>query len=328
MQLNESSVLITGATGFIGSRLAQWLARETRARITGVGRNLQAVAHVRQDGVALAQADLLDMRAMRRLVEGQDVIFHLAGWMGRRHGEREMAWVLNVFAVQRLVKMAADSGVSRFVHVSSIAAYGPPQLPVLAESQPLALRQESIYGRTKAEGERKALETGKEVGLDVAVVRPGFVYGPGSFGWSRRMVQLVKRGIPVLFGEGHGHAHPVYIDNLLLGMMQAATHPEAAGQAFNFVDGPVTWREWFGRYGHMCGREPRQLPLWLARLALVVVQYVPLGFSVDRDMMAYYTSKTVIPDDKARRLLHYEPAVDLDEGMRRTEDWLRQEGVL
>lgn len=328
MKLNGKSVLITGATGFIGSRLAQRLARETEASVTGAGRNLEAVAPLRRDGVALAHADLLDIRAMRRLVEGQDVVFHLAGWMGRRHGEADIAWALNVFAVQRLIQIAVDSGISRFVHVSSIAAYGPPEVPVLDESQPLDLRQESAYGRTKAEGEHKAQEVGRELGLEVAIVRPGFVYGPGSFGWSRRMVQLLKRGIPVLFGEGNGHAHPVYIDNLLQGMMQAATRPEAAGEAFNFVDRPVTWREWFGRYGDMCGRQPRQLPLWLARLALLVAEHLPLGFAVDRDMLTYYTSRTVIPDEKARRLLEYEPAVDLDEGMKRTEAWLRQEGDL
>ena len=328
MQLNHKSVLITGATGFIGSRLAQRLARGTEASITGAGRNLEAVAHLRRDGVALARADLLDIRTMRRLLEGQDVVFHLAGWMGRRHGESEMAWALNVFAVQRLLQIAADSGVSRFVHVSSIAAYGPPHGPVLDESQPLDLRQESAYGRTKAEGERKAQEMGKELGVEVAVVRPGFVYGPGSFGWSRRMVQLVKRGIPVLLGEGEGHAHPVYVENLLQGMMRAATRPEAAGEAFNFVDRPVTWREWFGHYGQMCGKTPRQLPLWLARLLLLAAERLPLGFSVNRDMIAYYTSKTVVPDEKARRLLEYLPAVDLNEGMKLTEAWLREEGVL
>lgn len=328
MQLRNKSVLVTGATGFIGSRLAQRLARETEASVTGAGRNLERAAHLRRDGVTLAYADLLDLGAMRQLIQGQDVVFHLAGWMGRRHGERDKAWALNVFAVQRLLQIAADTGVSRVVHVSSIAAYGPPEAPVMDEGQPLDLGQESAYGRTKAEGEHKARHLAQELGLELAIVRPGFVYGPGSIGWSRRMVRLLQRGIPVIFGDGDGHAHPVYIDNLLQGMIRAATRPEAAGEAFNFVDRPATWREWFGRYGDMCGREPRRLPLWLARMALILAEYLPLGFSVDREMIAFYTSKTVIPDEKARRLLDYGETIDLDEGMRRTEAWLRKEGVL
>lgn len=328
--LEDKKALVTGATGFIGGRLAERLAREAGARVTGTGRDLEKAAALEGLGVRLRRADLLDFRRMRELVEGQEVVFHVAAWLSRRHGNDEMAWPLNVFATLELVRAAATAGVSRLVHVSSIAAYGPPEGPVMDEGRPVDPAQSAAYGATKAEGEQRALVLAGELGLALSVVRPGMVYGPGSYGWSVRMLRLVQRGVPLIFGKGDGHAHPVYVDNLVDGMMLAATRPEAAGKAFNFVDEPVTWREWFGAYGAMAGREPVALPFWLARLGFVVAAHLPLGLSIrvsDR-LLGYYTSKTVYPTAKAERLLGYGARVGFEEGMRRTEAWLREEGHL
>jgi len=328
--LENGRVLVTGATGFIGGQLAERLATESAATVTGTGRRLEKASALEEAGVQLQRADLLDFRRMDELLQGQDVVFHVAAWLSRRHGNDEMAWPLNVFATLELVRAAAAVGVSRFVHVSSMAAYGPPDRSVMDESRPVDPAQTAAYGATKAEGEQRALELAGELGLALSVVRPGMVYGPGSYGWSVRMLRLVKRGFPVIFGEGDGHAHPVYVDNLVDGMMLAATRPEATGEAFNFVDEPVSWRRWFGAYGAMAGREPTALPFWLARLGFVVAARLPLGLSIrvsDR-LLGYYTSKTVYPTTKAERLLDYQARVGFEEGMRRTEAWLREEGYL
>jgi nucleoside-diphosphate-sugar epimerase len=154
------------------------------------------------------------------------------------------------------------------------------------------------------------------------------VYGPRSYGWTVRMLNLVEKGVPVIFGPGTGYAYPVYIDNLIDGMILAATRPEAAGEAFNMVDAPVTWREWFGYYGAMSGRKPRALPLWLARIAFAAIKWLPLGFATDRSLITYYLARTVYPTTKAERLLDYRPRIAIEEGMRHTEAWLQQVGYL
>lgn len=328
--LEKRRVLVTGATGFIGGRLAERLATEAGASVTGTGRNLERASHLEEAGVRLRRADLLDFRRMGELVQDQEVVFHVAAWLSQRHGDEEMAWPLNVFATLELVRAAAAAGVSRFVHVSSMAVYGPPDGPTMNETHPVDPAQGAAYSATKAEGERRALALAGDLGLELSVVRPGMVYGPGSYGWSVRMLRLVQMGFPVLFGEGNGHAHPVYVDNLIDGMMLAAVRPEAAGEAFNFVDEPVTWRQWFGAYGEMAGREPTALPLWLAEAAFAAVAHLPLGLSIrasDR-LLSYYTSRTVYPTTKAERLLGYEARIGFQEGMRRTEAWLREEGHL
>ncbi|HZD09770.1 MAG TPA: NAD-dependent epimerase/dehydratase family protein, partial [Candidatus Binatia bacterium] len=314
--------------GFVGSHLAERLATEEGASVTATGRNLEAVSHLREAGVALHRAHMLDFSTLRQLVAGQHVVFHVAAWLGPRHGPPEDAWALNVYATGKLVRMAAEAGVRRLVLVSSIAAYGPPQSPLMDEDHPVSLSQRAVYGRTKAEGELHAQKAAAETGVELVIARPGIIYGPGSIGWSVRMAQFVQRGVPVIIGRGEGHAQPVFVENLVDGLLLAATAPDAAGRAFNFVDRPVPWRDWFSTYGRMVGRQPRALPLWLGRLALLVAERLPLGLSVDRDLIEYYTNRSVYPIQRAREYLDYAPRVDLEEGMAHTDDWLRKEHYL
>ncbi len=329
--LRDKKVLVTGATGFIGGRLAERLAVEEGAVVTGSGRSLQKAVALQELGVQLQQADLLDSHRMRELVQGQEVVFHVAAWLGggRVQDQEADAMAMNVTASEMMVRLAAAASVSCLVHVSSIASYGLPQRPQVDEDHPLdTSTANDLYGRTKAQGELRAVALAKELGVNLAVVRPALVYGPRAQGWSVQMLQLVQKGTPVLFGGGHGHAWPVFIDNLVDGMLLAATQPKAVGEAFNFSDPVINWRTFFGFYSQMCGRRPRQIPLWGARLLAWVNSLFHLGLPLNPQRVRFLTSNAVFPTTKAEQLLGYQPRVDLAEGMRRTEAWLRQEGYL
>lgn len=326
--LNGKKVLVTGATGFIGGRLAERLAREEGAIVTGTGRNLDAVPFVQEAGVTLMTADLLDEAAMRRAMEGQEVVFHVAAWLGR-HGGEQRAYALNVAATALAVQLAAEAGVKRFVQVSSIAAYGhPPKALLVDEDQPLDTEQEVIYGRTKALGEIRAFELGKQLGLAVTAVRPGLVYGPRAQSWTINMIKLVGKGMPVIFGDGTGHAYPVYIDNLIDGMLLTAVRPEAVGQAYNMCDPVVTFNEWFGYYGRMCGRQPRRIPFWAAHVLISLNKVLRLDLPLNRPRLRMYGLKAEFPATKAKEQLGFVSRVSIEEGMQKTEAWLREAGYL
>lgn len=327
-ELRNKRVLVTGATGFIGSRLSQRLAVEHNGHVTGVGRRVDAVTYLADHGANLQRAHLLDFAAMRCLLDGHDILFHVAAWLGPRHGDPENAWALNAYATEQLVRIAAQCGVSRVVLVSSIAVYGPPRHPIMHENIKIETQQHSVYGRTKAEGETRARAAAAENNIALTIARPGVVYGPGSVSLSQRVLRFLRLGVPVIFGQGEGHAHPVYIDNLIDGLVLCATHPAAPANAFNFVDRSVPWRDWFGYFAAMCGRTPRRLPLPIARVALRVAEHLPIGLSIDRDLYSYYTNRAVYPVEKARDLLGYEPRIGLPAGMARTEEWLSAEGHL
>lgn len=324
----EQHVLVTGATGFVGGRLAECLAQDQHNRVSGTGRSAEAGVALQRTGVAFHQAEMLDFSAMRALVEGKDIVYHVAAWLGPRHGGKDMAWTLNVFATIQLLQMAAAAGVRRFVYVSSIAAYGPIGLDIVTEAHPVDVRQGAVYGRTKAEAELQARQTARELGIELVIVRPGMIYGPGSRPWTLRMTELVQKRVPVIFGKGDGHAYPVYIDNLVEALILAGRQPAAAGEDFNIVDAPVTWREWFGAYGRLAGRQPVAVPLWMGHAALRATEILPFGLGVDRKLFAYYTAKTVFSTDKARRLLGYEPRISFDEGIARAGAWMREAGYI
>lgn len=321
--LHGKKVLVTGATGFIGGRLAERLAAEEGAIVTGTGRSLDKVPHVRDAGVNLIHADLLDKEAMQAAIAGNEIVFHCAAWL-LRHGGEEAAQRFNVDATETVVRLAATAGVQRVVHISSFSAYGPPTQQVMDESVPVNPQQPDLYGRTKAQGEIRAFAVGKEVGIEVTAVRPATVYGPRSMDWTVRMFELVSKGVPVIFGKADGYAYPVYIDNLVDGILLTAVRPEAAGEAFQFCDPQVDWRTFFSHFSRMSGRKLRSIPGWAAAIMAWIVETFHLHLPLNRERLKFYKRKTLYPNTKAATLLGYQPRVSLDEGMAKSEAWLRE----
>lgn len=328
--LNGKRVLVTGATGFIGGRLAQRLAMEERAMVTGLGRNLAKVPFLAEAGVTLQAVDLRDEAALRTAVTNQDYIFHTAAWVGggRMKDDPTEAMALNVTAVETLIRLAHEAGVRRVVTVSSIAAYGRPDKLEIHEDTSLDTNQADVYGRTKALGDIRAREVGTTLGQEVVVVRPALVYGPRSAAWTVGLVKLIQSGTPVLFGDGSGHAWPVYIDNLIDGLLLTAVQPTATGEAFNFCDTAVSWQTFMGYYGQICGKKPRRLPLWTAQLLAGANSLFKLGLPLNQERLKFLTRRSVYPTQKAETVLGYQARVSLDEGMERTAVWLHKNGLV
>lgn len=319
--MRDTSVLVTGATGFIGSRLAGRLAREEGARVTGVGRDLGRVKHLRDLGVDLVAADLRRLDALGDLVRGKEVVFHAAAVLAE---DPDLAEAVNVDATAELVRLAARAGVRRFVHVSTVGVYAMDDRSVVDEATPLAVDHRATYPRTKARAEERAFGLAAGTDLEVTAARPSMVYGPGSGMWTEGMARNVCEGNPVFLGDGSAHFNPVYLDDVVEALVRCATSERAPGEAFNVSADVTTWREFMGYYAGLCGQEPKGLPVLAARL-LALANRVP---GVDTGMSAGFiemaTARKEFPVRKARDLLGWEPTVGLDEGMERTLAWLRE----
>lgn len=322
-ELAGAEVLVTGATGFIGGHLAGRLAAEAGARVTGAGRRVEEARWLEDAGVRLRRADLLDRELTRELVAGQEVVFHVAGWL---YGDTSQARPVNVEATADLVRAAAGEGVERFVHVSTLGVYArpsdPDQLPI-EESHPLDPDSGGAYERTKAEGELEARRIAEARGLDLTVARPGMVFGPRSETWTLGMYRAVCSGRPVLIGDGEGHFHPLYVDDLTDALLLCATEPAARGEAYNFCEDPVTFREYLSEYGELCGREPESMAPWLARLMALAGRLPFVDVPVDETWIALATNRARFSTEKARRELGWRPRVGYRAGLERTRDWLR-----
>jgi 2-alkyl-3-oxoalkanoate reductase len=327
--LARKRVLVTGATGFIGGRLAQRLALETETAVTGTGRSLDKVPFLHNTSVNLQRADLLDKEAMAQAIGGQDIIFHVAAQKGNQI-DPEISLRSNVEATDLLLRLAADSGVQRVIYTSSVNVYGPPRpgQTLVKESDPVETDLRDVYGRTKAIAELRARELAAELDVDLVVVRPGMVYGPRAQSWILTLCRYVKKGVPVIFGKGNGLACPVYIDNLIDGMLLAAVTPAARNETYNFCDLPVTWRDYFRYLGQICGRRPRTVPAWIAGPVAVLNEKFQLGLPLTPERLRFYATRAVYDMSKARAQLGWEQRISIEEGMRRSGEWLRQEGLL
>jgi nucleoside-diphosphate-sugar epimerase len=324
-------VALTGATGYTGGHLLDALLLRGDA-VSALVRRGHAPTRLASLGVRLVTGDLADAAALRSLVEGADGVLHVAA-VYRTAGHADSYYrEVNVGGTQRLLEAAVAAGVRRFVHTSTVGVHGHVALPPADEDAPVA--PGDVYQATKAEAERLALGFHGTRGLQVSVVRPAAIYGPGE----TRLLKLfraIARGRYAVVGSGRPFYHPVFIDDLVAGFLLALAHPRAPGEAF-IIAGPryVSQAELARLIArHTGGRIlPFRIPAlplqWAGGLCEALC--VPLGIEppLYRRRVDFWTKSRAFSSDKARRLLGYAPRVDLDEGLARTAAWYRQAGWL
>lgn len=329
MSLQGTPVMVTGANGFIGSRLVD--------RLVEAGADVRALVRSKADAPRwttnprrrAVRGDVTDPASLARAVAGCGVVFHCA-WGGESMEESRL---VNVEGTRHVLRAAAEAGVRRIVHVSSMAVHGGALPPVLTEACPLVVEGDP-YSVGKAEGERLAFELGKELGLEVTAFRPTLVYGPRSPIWLVGYFERVKREQIALIDGGVGIANLIYVDDLVAAMMTAAEHPAVVGEAF-LMSGPepVTWRDYMGAFAAMCGKPtPPSVSLRRARLEIPFWKvYTTLTLHPRRLQgmdLGQMTQGSRVSIDKAKATFGYAPRFGLPEGMRECEAWLRSRGLL
>lgn len=311
------NVLVTGATGFIGGRLVQRLSSASDVRLRALVRDPDKARSWTAGAVELIQGDITDRHSLDAALKDCDVVFHCAALMHDATTDAQGFHRVNVEGTRNMLEAALQAGVRRFVHLSSIAVYGTNPRQGADETDEYQFGREG-YANSKIESEQIALAYHRQRGLPVVVLRPANVYGPRSSFWTVWMITMIQAGRLSLIDDGQGMANPVYIDNLVDAMQLAAHHTGAVGEVFVVSDGTqVTWKEFLGYYARMVGRD--SLPTMSKSEALS---------KLDPVQVAYWTQTGWFDITKARRILGYEPRVSLAEGMRQTEQWLRQSGYL
>jgi nucleoside-diphosphate-sugar epimerase len=191
------------------------------------------------------------------------------------------------------------------------------------------------YGVAKGASEHLVLTAHAAGTIPCTIVRPGDVYGPGSRAWLIEPLKLVRARSLILPDHGNGRFSPVYIDDLLAGTLLAATRPEGAGHVFTIAGGySVPAKEFFGYHWRWAGRKGDVPGVSLAngvRLTAVLQRVNRMLGRVDEacpDSMYMLARRGGYSIDKARRLLGYDPQTTLEDGMRRSEQWLREIGEL
>ena len=318
-------VFVTGAGGFIGRALADRY-REDGAEVAGVDL-------VADEARGVVGGDVSAPGPWQERMAGSDVVIHTAAIVSNAY-DLATSWRANVLGTRTALDAAKKQSVGRFVHISSVRAFSDVDFPDgVDESHPVRT-DGNPYVDTKIASEQVVLQAHAAGELSCTVVRPGDVYGPGSRPWTILPLEIIRANRFALPAMGRGIFSPVYVDDLLAGLALAAERPEAVGQVFTLTGGVgVTCAEFFSHYYRMLGkRGPIRLPtpvaLAAASAASATTHIRGQRSEVNAVSMRYLARRGTYSIEKARRLLGYEPAVTLEEGMRRTEAWLREQGLL
>lgn len=319
-----AAVFITGANGFIGRALMERY-RALGCRVAGMD---LAADPARQ----VVAGDITRPAAWAAQAAGCDLFIHTAAIVSLSADWDEYRAV-SVRAVRQALDVAIAGGCRRFVHFSSIAAMGFDYAPGADERAPVVIGPDYRYGVAKGASEHVVLAAHAAGEIDCTIIRPGDVYGPGSRAWILEPLHMARKGRLLLPDGGRGTFTPVYVDDLLDGVMLAAGLDRGRGQIFILAGAePVPCRDFFAYHWRWAGREgvPYSLPLALATRLTSAVWKVNrrLGIrdEVSPDAIHMLARPGGYSIDKARRLLGYAPKVSLGEGMRRSEAWLQQIG--
>ncbi|MGV1079924.1 MAG: NAD-dependent epimerase/dehydratase family protein [Candidatus Nanopelagicales bacterium] len=317
-----AKVFITGANGFIGKALAGRL-RELGAEVVGVDL-------VPDLDAGIVAGSTTDPTTWGSALTDCDVVIHMAAIVSNV-APLDAAWEVNVLGTHRTLRAAAAAGVKRFVHFSSIAAYGFDYPDQTDEMYPIRVNGHT-YTDTKVNGEAVVLAAHAAGEIDCTIIRPGDVYGPGSV-WIVEPIKLAKANQMILPRRGEGIFTPIYIDDFVDGMVLAISSDKAVGEIFILTDGTgVTTADFFGRIAKMAGGRLIKMPSAVAvRLASAVgaaQRRLGMKSELNDATMQMLSRPGAFSIAKARNLLGFEPLVDLDEGMARSEIWARSEGLI
>jgi len=319
------SIAVTGASGFVGGHLVSFL----RSR----GHRVRVLVHRSErdfgPGVEILKGSVTQFQTVRELVEGTDLVFHLASALGMKLLSDKAFYHINVEGSRILMEEARRAGVEKVVHFSSAGVYGKnPGTEPLPESAPL--NPVDIYERTKMQGEQAVLGFRDQVNL--TVIRPGWIFGEGD----RRTLKLIRQinsGWFFIAGRGHKMHSPIHISDLIAGTwLSAARAP--SGEIFNLGGTSLS-------INRMCRTIARALGKKGIFLRLPIAAVYPLacvlekGFGaikreapLSRAKLAFFLRGKPIDSGRARDILGFQESDTFSGHLRKTVAWYREQGWL
>lgn len=330
----RARIVVTGGGGFLGNAFVVALRRRYPAA--------EVVPIDVRPGPGVRVADICDRAALDAVLPGVDLVVHTAAVV-EESGPVDVMWRVNVGgtgAVLAAAEAARSSSGSTssgsgpaVLHLSSIVVHGPTFPDGVDENGPVRMSG-NPYTDTKVASEHQALLAAAR-GLPVTVVRPGDVYGPGSSPWTMRPIATLQAGSFRLIDGGRGVLSPVFIDDLVEGAMSLfepdgdvpRLRATTVGQVFHVHGGAgISAAEFFGHYARVTGTRMRSVPSIAVRALAPLLERLPLPFSPR--IVEYLSHPGSYSIEKIERTTGWRPRVSLQEGMDRTERWLRERAIV
>ena len=330
MNLKKKTLLITGIGGFIGLRAAE-LALARGMKVRGLQRSEDKAKKAQQLGAEVIVGSITDLSAAKQTCQGVDIVLHTAAIV-KEGGSLKDFREVNVGGTINMAKAAKNAGVKTFVHLSSVMVYGF-NFPDRVTEEGSLCGESNLYCQTKIESETELLKLNNPPDFGIIIIRPGGVYGPGSTSWVVKPLHLMHERVFALPNGGRGVMNHVYVDNLIEAIF-LTLEKEAYGETFNITDGQKTSCKQYFTHLAKIGNIPApfSVPAGLLKfmIQLRCLSQSILGQTPDTlpESVNYMTRPYAYSIAKAQSQLGYQPKINLEEGMRRTQEWLAQSGLV
>jgi len=324
--------LVTGASGFLGGRLAQALA-DAGEQVTVLARAGSDLRHLSEcgSGLRVVRGSLTEPGPLMEAASEATHIFHCAA-ASTDWARAEIYLESNVRGTEMLLQAAGTARrLERFVHVSTTDVYGYPIIPC---GETGALKDVGLpYNRTKILAEKAVWQSASEDGLPVTVLRPATIYGPRGKAFVTDIAELLHKREMAYIGRGRATGGFLYVDNAVDAMIAAARSPRTQGHAYNLSDGTgATWREYVQALADGLGykRPWIDLPYGVAMAAAVAmetpfrcVKALPGRPLLTRHAVLLLGRDQEFPNAKAQADFDFVPKISMEEGMARSVAWVK-----
>jgi len=320
-------VLVSGATGLIGKNLVEFLLQKGYS-VRVLVRDKKRVEDI--SNVEIFEGDLTRATSLAGIEKDIDVVVNCAGTLGKWNTDKADLYKVNVQGSINLLERFIDKGLHRFIHLSAAGVTGPLGDKV---DESYDCRPVTAYEKTKLSGEKKILELSRLWNIQVSVLRPAFTYGEGDL-HKLALFKAVKKGKFIFVNNGKSGIHPVYIGDLISGILLAIK--KGRNGAIYIIGGerPVTQKELVYTIADNLGvkRPGLSIPYWFAWFAASFLEILGKAFSFEpvitrsRAMMMGRNFGYSI--NKARKELGYAPEINMQEGIARTINYYKKNGLL
>ncbi|HSI42868.1 MAG TPA: SDR family oxidoreductase [Methylotenera sp.] len=318
--MNSSRILVTGANGFVGHQLCEELVK-LDFPVSAASRAKESLNIIGCDVIKVPDIDAYtDWTAALSEV---DTVIHLAARVHVMHDDAtnplDEFLKVNLHGTVSLARQAANAGVRRFVYVSSIKVNGEYTIESESFTETCAPNPQDPYAISKLRAEHALQVIGEETGMEIVIIRPPLIYGPGVKANFLNLIKLVDRSLPLPLGDIHNSRSMVYVGNIVSALVACATHGNAANQLYLVSDGEnVSTPQLVAKISTALNRRNRifYFPIFLIYFAATLFG--------KRTVIQRLTQSLIIDSAKIRKELGWQPPFTLTDGLKITADWYKQ----
>lgn len=322
------NILVTGATGFIGSQLTLELAKRNN-KVFALYRNEEKAQRIKHENVILVKGNILDEDSMKEHVKHCQQIYHIAAFTEVWAKDNQIIYDINVKATEIILKLALENNIQRVVFTSSAGIFGPSLNEQITEQTQRSMNYFMEYERTKDIAEQKVREYVKK-GLNAVIVNPTRVYGPGLLNKSNGSALMIKSYVEgkwrIIPGDGKSIGNYVFIDNVVQGHILAMKNGKK-GEQYILGGDNVSYSEFFQIVRYISGKKYRlfKLPLSIMLTVAYTMKFLNFAFKIKPlitpSLVRKFNYNWNVSSAKAIKDLKYKP-ISFEEGVAKTLDWI------